>query len=154
MKYILSLMILLSSCQLFYDDTNFKDFVLNQMKNKERGYIHIDKFNAVNWDKMYIITAYCIARNFDKTVLPYKDEILKTGIGNYDNFVLVLLFKNEKMVNMTEFSTSEASLSVLKKISKDGIFTYYKKNEAVFKYYWEKSNSDGSGKVLYVEHVN
>jgi hypothetical protein len=140
MRCLIVLLFLLSGC---HSNDSLKSFVVDSIHKNKDGILKLNDFNAVDWDKMYIIQPYSYARNFDQTVSRYKSQVLSTGIDVNDTFELMLLFKGEKLVMMNKFYTKDFTLIKISKYPKNNIAKPYYKKDAVFRFTSRVLNDNG-----------
>lgn len=140
MRYLIVLLFLLSAC---HSNDSLNSFVVDSIHKNKDGILKLKDFNAVDWDKMYIIQPYSYEPNFDQTVYRYKSQVLRTGIDNDDTFALMVLFKGEKLVAINKFYTNEFLLIEIRKYSIKNVAQPYYKKDAVFRFTSSVLNHDG-----------
>jgi hypothetical protein len=140
MKYLIIFLFILSGCQ---SNDRLYNFVVDSTHKNKDGLLKLNNFNAVDWDKMYIIQPYSNEHLFDQTVYRYKSQVLNTGISEDDAFALMLLFKGDKLVTMTKFYTNQFSLIQIRKYSEKNVAQPYQKKDAVFRFTLEVTTHDG-----------
>ncbi|CAM4067040.1 hypothetical protein SAMN06265348_102223 [Pedobacter westerhofensis] len=129
MKYLLIIMLFLTSCTYLTDD-DLNSFVDAQLRNSKKGVLDFRNFKYKGWNKMYILAPHAAAAGFDDTLLKSEDEILGTGISKSDSFFLIVLAKNTRVVRIARFSPSGISkLAIM-----NDKFGFYPKSTAVFNY--------------------
>jgi len=131
MKYIAIILLFLIGCHS--DNGEFKNFVVKTVHADSAGVLDLNKYDAVDWNKMYIIRPYSTRQSLDNRVRLYQIEVFDTGIAHQDAFVVMLLFKDDKLVNLTKF-TRELEFRKIIKNSLKGIAQPYEKSDAIFKF--------------------
>jgi len=82
---------------------------------------------------MYSIRPYISRQGLDNRVRLYQIELFDTGITDQDGFVVMLLFKDGRLVNLTKF-TGEIQFRKIAKHPVQGIIQPYEKSDATFKF--------------------
>lgn len=102
--------------------------------SKENGVLDIRKFDKVNWNRLYIVSAYQTERNFDQSLLNHEHEIDNTGIAHREDISLVLLFNGEDLVSFSKISAKDIILGGGQKTDLNNKNSPFYKDKAVFYY--------------------
>lgn len=130
--YLALLIFLLCGCTRSIPD-KLSAFISTEL-NKNNGVVDISKFDEIAWDRLYIIPPYANAFYYDDLVIEYDREIEATGIGSWDHKLVLLLFKEDKLVNLSDIDREVVDFGDAVRFPNDDIILFYKKDEAVFPY--------------------
>lgn len=104
-------------------------FIIQQSK---KTVINFEDFDAVNWNRLYILTPYVHKGQFDDNLKTYENVVRETGIEDSDNETVLVLYDDDKLVSKSKIPRTIIDFAHTGKLV-TGKIGYYTKAEAIFR---------------------
>lgn len=130
-----------TGCKPKHTSNDLGNYIYLNLKNNN-SILDLRPYKNNNWNKLYILEPYINKTQFDLTLQKYEQEIVQTGIEGLDDRFVLLLFNNEKLVDV---SILKRSINFADALKYDGSkIGFYIKSKSVFHY---KKENDGWFKI-------